>query len=216
MWGILTDRGIIVRKTVDPSSKVHAALQFGATDDTSASSPGLITSSNVTVKKGRPLSEGSVAVKGEALGGLGPFLLSVHLASLPVHLRSTSSDNGITVQRAFSDTSAANVSGNVASPQQGTKRRKSIFSFSSSAGSTDDNDGTQVPRRRSGPRIFTSHSSTPPQHSGNVDMLVFGVDSADILDEWFNAIVEITGSKENLLSRDDGACPGEQHSIQKS
>lgn len=183
MWGVLTDKGIIIRKTVDPASKVHTAMRFNTNEnelDTSICSvPATVTKANISVMTGRAKET-----------GLGPNVLTIRLHRPAQQYTSTSSDVSIGVQRASSDIISGRNAGSLSSPS--TKRRKSIFTFGSPA-SPNDKDGKQPSRRRS--TALLSPFSNGQLQSSYVDMLEFGVDSADELKHWLEAIISVAGAE---------------------
>lgn len=179
---------------------MHAALPFYSAeraDCSGAAVAGANSRLNISVTKGISIVDGGVSK--EIVEGLGPYVLSVSVAPSAGNQSCESEclSPNITYQRAASDTLASRAASAVSSPELGPKRRKSsILSFGSPVSSNESGKDVKqpLPTRRRSVAMFSAFNGGQPSHNGNVELLDFGVDSAKMMNQWYNAIFEISRS----------------------
>lgn len=178
----------MVRKTEDPASKVHAAMRFFSAIN---NSDGVATGSprNVSVvvncRNSTTQSPAFNSQPVDSVEGLGPHVVFVSLTS---SARTTAESSPVAVKRVASDSVAVG-----AAVDQGTPRRKSLFSFGGPS-----IEGEQIGRRHSNRRRSVSmlaaslggaaYRGNPSEPHGNVVAIEFGVDSVAVLEQWRQAI----------------------------
>ena len=201
VWGVLTEEGILVRKTEDPSSKVHAAMRFFGANNSSGSA-GLDSPRNVSVavncRSGGTQSASLNSHPVDSAEGLGPHVLFVSLTSVAVNDGTTSESSPVSVKRVASDSVAVGVA-----VDQGTPRRKSLFSFSGPSGEDEKNGRRHSNRRRSVSMLAASLGGATPRGNpcepyGNVDAIEFGVNSAALLEQWRQAIGGVVETRSSV------------------
>ena len=168
---MITEHGMVVRKTVDPLSKVHVEVLFRNPDGSKCTC--------IVVDR----------IVSTSADELGPFALVIK-----VDCKDTSEDSDkIVAKRVLSDTSGTAKKECAISPEQGGKRRHSVFSvLRSPAGggvSEDHHDDVNGGRRRS--VTMFSHFGSTSHTNSDVCILEFSLESEDVMQLWLDTISSI-------------------------